>query len=640
MKSSAMFTCLVPIRYLACVGVVCSVFVSSASAQIASVGAIERVVEKRSGAGGWANTKKGASLSQGDGLRTGKRSKADALFRDGSLVRLGQLSSLDIESGNAEATRVRLQDGRVILVKKPGSGGTCRVRTGTGAAEIKGSVVYVRANPKDGSAEYINYSGTITVVGLNAQNVETSRVTLPAGRSVKSYVGGILSPIVSAAPFSSQTELIDAPVNSPFPGSRTQIVSRATPGIAAIDTALPANNVETQENPRTNPFVPHAPLPDGQPPFGGPFPPPKTRPGTSGLLTRQSTINVGNVVPSRALGNRSMALHIAAPVFIAQAPPVPPVDAGQTTGNEAVALTDDFGPTYKHLNDVDRQLGRVSGIDYYASGFVGNHSLLAGIGQLHGYIKDGSWSADLALNPQDIRFDTPTRRVKRNTLAVSHATLSYDAKSASLIVGRQRFLAGPVRASYFGSMTRAGGREIMDAVRFMPRINKNYGAEFSYLYDAYPRELSPGVSNHQQGFLGRVYTLQKFGNYGLNFLKYADSPVPDRTGITLDFSVPILSKKLEFYGEVGTDPFKRQLRTFGFTSPLLFQKTGFDLYIERAKLNTSTSAAGVGEEWAVRLYKSLNENVDFVGAYNRFSGGNSNFLIGIAVGGQAVFPSR
>lgn len=621
------------------------VLVTTSQAQVGSVGAVERVVEKRAGAGGWAATKKGTSLNTGDALRTGKRSKADALFNDGSLVRLGQLSSLVIESGNAEATRVKLEDGRVIFVKKRNSGGTSRVLTGTGAAEIKGSVVYVRAT-KEG-AEYINYSGNITVVGLNAAGAETRRVVLPEGRSVKTFVGGELSPITSAAPFGSQTEMIDAPVDSPFPGSKQQIISRNLPGIAAIDTALPSNNPETQINTRVNPFIPRAPLPDGQPPFGGPFPPPNntpiptpTTPGTAGLqFARRLITGRGDSTTTVSSGNRSMAARINAPILIAQAP-APPIDAGQAAGNTAVTLTDDFRPTYKHLEEVDWKLGKVNGVDYRATAFVGNNSLRAGIGQIHGFVREGTFWADLAVNPQDIRFDTPTRRIRRNNLVVSHATLSYQAKSASLIAGRQRFLTGPIRASYFGSMTRVGGREIMDAVRFIPRLNKNYGAEISYLYDAYPRELSAGARGNQQGFLGRVYTLQRYGNFGLNFLRYSDSPVPDRTGITLDFSIPVITKKLEFYGEVGTDPFKRKLRTFGFTSPLLFERTGFDLYIERAKLSTTASAAGIGEEWAVRLYKPVSSHIDFVGAYNRFSGGNSSLLIGLSVGGQAVFPER
>ncbi len=405
-------------------------------AQVATVGVTERVVEKRAGAGNWADTKKGASLTQGDGLRTGKRSKVDALFRDGSLVRLGQLSSLEIQSGNTETTRVKLQDGRVLFVKKPGSGGISRVRTATGAAEIKGSVASVRAF-KDGSAEYINYFGDVSVVGLNAQDVETQRVVLPPGRSVKTLPGGKLSPITLAPPFGSQTEMIDAPIDSPFPGSKGQVLARAEPGIAAIDRALPGSNVETIENTRSNPFIPRAPLPDGQPPFGGPFPPPVTSP----LIYGRSPARLGSSVVSPQLGGRSMAAQLTAPVLIAQLnpPATPPtVDAGQAAQNlgqgvagSAIVPVEDFRPTYKHLEDVNWRLGKISGLDYRATGFVGNNSLLAGIGQLHAYTKEGTWSADLVVNPQDIRFDTPTRRIRRNTIVVSDANLAYTAKTVA-----------------------------------------------------------------------------------------------------------------------------------------------------------------------------------------------------------------
>lgn len=620
---------------------------SAAQAQIATVGVIERTVEKRTGAGAWADAKKGEKLSQGDGLRTGKRSKADALFRDGSLVRLGQLSSLDIQSGNAEATRVRLQDGRIILVKKPGSGGTARVLTGTGAAEIKGSVVYVRAN-RDGSAEYANYSGQISIVGLNAQGVETQRVQLPPGRLIKTFIGGLVSPITAAPPLNAQAEMLEKPVNSPLPGSQTQVIARLEPGVDAIDKSLPPTVIPNLDVPRVNPFIPHGPLPDGQPPIGGPFPTPVPTPGGTGGTggTGTARARTGLLASTPQMRGQSMAGRIAAPIYLAQANPAPAINPGQAaqnlgqSTNETITPTDDFGPTYRHFANVNRQLGRESGIDYRATGFFGSRSLIAGIGQLHAFAKDGTLAADIAINPQDIRFDTPTRRIRRTTAVISHATLTYQSQMGSVIVGRQRFLSGPIRASYFGSMTRAGGREVMDALRFVPHISEHYGAEFSYLYDAYPRELAFGARGHQPGFLGRVYTQQKFGNFGLNLLRYKDSPVADRTGVTLDFTLPVLTKKLEFYGEVGTDPFKRKLRTFGFNSPLLYEKTGFDLYVERAKLNTSGSAAGIGDEWAVRLYRSLNNSVDFVGAYNHFNGGNSTFLLGFSVGGEAVFPGR
>jgi hypothetical protein len=635
---------------------------SKAQAQIATVGVAERLVEKRAGqAGTWKETKKGTALGQGDGLRTGKRSKVDALFRDGSLVRLGQLSSLEIESGRAEATRVRLQKGRIIFVKKPGSGGTSRVLTGTGAAEIKGSVAFVEQND-DGSAEYTNYAGSVSVSGLN-NGVQTQRVDLPPGYWVKTSAGGILSAIRKSAPFSSQREMISGPVNSPFAGSFYEEFARVEPGILNLDTTLNNTNTEGLGNPRTNPFVPRSPLPGGQPPFGGPFPPPNPTPTPApigGLLAvRESSLLSGSPTKSSFKAdslkpgalNAQETSHNWTSLLVAQVNPpvtVPPatVDPGQAAqtvgqGSDLAGLTSiDFAPTYSHLENVNRRLGSISGIEYRAVGLVGSDSVRGGVGHLRAFTKKGPLAADVIVNPQNLRFDVPGRRISRNNIVVSHATLSYEAKAASLFAGRQNFLSGPVRASFFGSMTRSGGREIMDAVRVVPNLGSKFGAEFSYLYDAFPRDLPYNVRNNQEGFLGRVYTRQRFGNFGLNVLKYTNSPVPDRTGVTLDFSVPILVNKLDFYGEVGTDPFRRDLRTFGVTIPYLYQKTNFDLYIERAKLDTSPVAAGIGSEWAVRVYRKINKSADFVGAYNRYNGGNSTLLLGVSVGGQTLSRPR
>jgi hypothetical protein len=188
-------------------------------------------------------------------------------------------------------------------------------------------------------------------------------------------------------------------------------------------------------------------------------------------------------------------------------------------------------------------------------------------------------------------------------------------------------------------MTRSGGREIMDAVRFSPKLGGKLGAEFSYLYDAFPRDLPFNVRNNQEGFLGRIYTRQKLGNFGLNVLKYKNSPVPDRTGVTLDFSIPVIKNKLDFYGELGTDPFRRDLRTFGITIPYLYQKTNLDLFIEHARLSNSGAAGGAGKEWAVRFYRKVNKNIDLVGAYNRFQGRKSS-LLGLSIGGKSLIRSR
>src|SRR2546423_934661 len=92
-------------------------------AMVAKVSAIEHQVEKRAGIGpAWTETKAGEILRAGDGFRTGKRSKADINFADGSLVRLGQLSSVEFTGEK----QVKLRAGALLFsFLKPG-----RVLTG------------------------------------------------------------------------------------------------------------------------------------------------------------------------------------------------------------------------------------------------------------------------------------------------------------------------------------------------------------------------------------------------------------------------------------------------------------------------------------------------------------------------------
>ncbi len=111
----------------------------------------------------------GAVLVVGDSFRTGKRSKADVKFTDGSLLRLGQLSSVEMRS----AKGVRLTGGQLLFAAlKPG-----RVFAGTAAAEIKGSVVIVRLR-ENGVATFAMYGGAVDIV------TPLGRLALPPGQEV------------------------------------------------------------------------------------------------------------------------------------------------------------------------------------------------------------------------------------------------------------------------------------------------------------------------------------------------------------------------------------------------------------------------------------------------------------------------
>lgn len=105
-------------------------FTNVARAQVARVSSVERTVEKRGRSARWHAARAGTALNVGDRLRTGRRSKADVKFVDGSILRLGQMSSIEIQSGR----RVRLTSGKMLFAHlKPG-----RVLTSSGTAQVKG----------------------------------------------------------------------------------------------------------------------------------------------------------------------------------------------------------------------------------------------------------------------------------------------------------------------------------------------------------------------------------------------------------------------------------------------------------------------------------------------------------------------
>jgi hypothetical protein len=180
----------------------------------------------------------------------------------------------------------------------------------------------------------------------------------------------------------------------------------------------------------------------------------------------------------------------------------------------------------------------------------------------------------------------------------------------------------------------------MDALRVIPKLGKNASLEVSYLYDAYPRFVPYNVRGNQRGFYARLSTQQEFGNFGLNALRYRDTAIPNTTGFTLDFSLPVARNQLEFYGELGRDPFRRNLRTVGITLPGLYQRTGFDVYLEHARLGNSPASLGLRGETALRVSRSLNESVDLIASYNRYRGFGSTVLVGVSVGGRTLFRGQ
>ncbi|MBV9470641.1 MAG: FecR domain-containing protein, partial [Abitibacteriaceae bacterium] len=241
-------------------------------AQVARVAALERVTERKVGADApWRQAHNGDALNVNDRFRTGKRSKADLKFTDGSLLRLGQLSSVEIRS----AKGVTLMGGQLLYAAlKPG-----RVLAGAATAEIKGSVAIVTMNPDD-SAEFSLFSGAMDVVAPKGT------VPLPPGHWVTAFPDGSLSEIRVAPPLefafgSFLPDLTEQPSDSPFVGSDANVRLRAAPQRLGLEQYSPT----TERN---------GAIPTKSSSTSGPMDQLKARPITSSNLRRADTATANN----------------------------------------------------------------------------------------------------------------------------------------------------------------------------------------------------------------------------------------------------------------------------------------------------------------------------------------------------------
>ncbi len=571
-------------------------------AQIARVGVTERSVEKRSGQNPWQNAKKGLTLAQNDALRTGKRSKADILFTDGSLIRLGQLSSLEI-SGARDAT---LSRGALLFsFLKPG-----RVLTGTAAAEIKGTVGVIRVED-DGTSEFTLYTGAMDVVTAK------ERITLQPGQSIRILAGGLFSALSKAAPFQYQSGdrsggLSTSPEDHPYSGSEGQGSNRGSnsgPGGAddVLETALDTLGNEDRSGSNSGSGGGSGgggaddPFGDDNSGHGG---------GTLALTTSKGLRNT-----------RFAALQIA---------PAGAVENGGTVQDAERALQ------RLHSSNLDHG-GTALGAEGGLVGAYGDGGVIAYGGSLRVFGARDKLFADVQYQPLRLSSRNAVgTRTTQDFSAISHASLLWRDGKKEIEAGRQHFLNGPVQATLFGSMVRAGGRNTMDAVRVSHPLSANQNIELAYLVDAYPRNLPFRVAGMQNGVYARYSTQREKANIGVNLLHYIKNinGINTKPGATVDFGLSLLNRKMELYGEAGRDPLKRTLTTIGITSPWLYDKTDWEVYLEYANLKASSLAGRTPTELALLAYRPLSKNATLLLSLRQFYGGGTTATIGIALGGK------
>ncbi len=596
-----------------------SVLAQPAAQPAAWVAAIEHLTEKRVGENGaWTGAKVGTRLELDNRVRTRKRSKADILFTDKSLIRLGPLSTLFIEG----PTSAKLAEGALLFSRlTPG-----RIVAGAGIAGIKGSVGIIALNA-DGSARFTLYSG--------AMDVDTTRgdhLVLPPGHTVLVLADGSLSALRVSGPLMSSGDgsgigvgsaggtgsgLGTAPVNSPFAGSPANITARLAPERVAGDQGATASNSVVAQN--ADPF---------QQPTGGALPadppilvfPAFRRAGaavTGGLGTFTSAL----AAPSGAMGGNSGTPAAA-------------------TGRLAAEMPGE-GAAQDHMADAFNGSG-VSGVtDLELIASKGNGPTYATGGRLHSFVTKGNWSADVAFLPLSVHSAGLGGTNTRDVSAMSSANVTYANDKGTIVVGRQRFLAGPTQASLFGSLVRQGARDTMDAVRISPNVGKGRQLELAYLLDAFPTNLPYRVSGQQNGLYARYGVQTARANFGINLLNYRNLPVSTTTGASLDLVVPLQNDQVELYGEVGRDPFRRDINTVGLTFPGLYQATDFDVYAECATMRRGNSTAPIPPtEYALRVYRKLGNSSNLVAQLQSFYRAQTTLTVGVSWGARVPFSGN
>lgn len=617
---------------------------TQAFAQVARVTTAQRSTEKSAGDGAWQQAGVGANLSASDRFRTGKRSKADLKFRDGSLVRLGQLSYLEMRG----AKQMNLVRGQLLFVAlKPG-----RVLAGAAAAAIKGSVALIQyRNYKNSEgeeskvAEFYLYSGAMDII------TALGTISLAPGQMVTVFPDGTYK--VGVAPpleyFGGEKNpvILEKPGKFVFVGSPEHQDWRDDP-----ERIEREHNISTIFNPgglgdmQGDAFP--QPEPDKEPILEGEGFAAAARTlskGSFSLSDGSNTLGRGNPSASALWSGAlrgAVALPLEEPLRLAAAEPESRSALQTLEIIEDPALLAESGEfdldasaAYAHLEEAERNLGRQIGGDIALLGAAANGGAYAYGARLHGYAAYDNWLLDAAYTPLRVhaRFGDGSEKSTRDFSAITDLSLNYLHRLGDIQVGRQRFLSGPTQATLYGSLVRAGGREIMDAVRLFPRVGDNASLELAYLFDAFPNKLPYRISGNQTGFYARGATYQSYGNFGINVLRM-QADVPDVAGVSVDFAIPVIRDSLEFYGEVGRDPYRRNLFTVGLTFPYVYERTGWDVFLEAAHLGDSRIIDGPPNEYTIRAYKKINNHLNVVTALSHFSGESTRFVVGFSLGAR------
>lgn len=188
------------------------------------------------------------TVTKDNAVVTGQKSRAELEFNDGTITRLGQLSSFSFKQGTRTA---QVKQGTVLFVVPKGMGGTT-IQAGPVTAAITGTTLLVQVI--DGRVLVYVYEGSVVVDG---KTITTGQViSIENGASVVSRFD-VAKGVATAAVF---TKFIESPSQRLVERELAEVLKKAGEAPTAKgdlqDRAVLENVVEQDQEPRYTPQQP------------------------------------------------------------------------------------------------------------------------------------------------------------------------------------------------------------------------------------------------------------------------------------------------------------------------------------------------------------------------------------------------
>ncbi len=214
--------------------------------------AVKKVEWQRYATKAWQRALVETLLLGGDTLRTGGESKAELLYGDGSVTRVGSLTTLTLTGDKRR--EIRLDGGKIWLnIRKSGAG--MRIITPGAVAAVTGTELMVEFDPARRTTEVTVFEGAVNVTGDVGDLVKvmagtTSRVPfrapamapMPLDNSKIQERNNLFRPLSIDTPTAE-------PTSAPEPGTPTGVTPSAAP---ASPTAVRPGQTDVSKPPATN----------------------------------------------------------------------------------------------------------------------------------------------------------------------------------------------------------------------------------------------------------------------------------------------------------------------------------------------------------------------------------------------------